>query len=108
MLITPNPAYTIKYPKAIDFINQQLSVFWFPEEIKVEKDVQDILTNLTPAERHGVITTLKLFTKYETIIGKEYWTQVMGMFHHPADIQRMANLFSFFELNVHAPSSKAA
>jgi ribonucleotide reductase beta subunit family protein with ferritin-like domain len=44
---------------------QQLSVFWLADEIKVEKDIQDMRVNLTPAERHGVITTLKLFSLYE-------------------------------------------
>ena len=107
-LQTPNEAYTVTYPQALEFTQKQLSIFWFDTEIKVEKDVQDILTNLTPAERHGVITTLKLFTKYETVIGDEYWARIQKLFRHPADVQRMANLFSFFELNVHAPSSKAA
>lgn len=102
-LQTPNEAYTVTYPQALEFTKKQLSIFWFDTEIKVEKDVQDILTNLTPAERHGVITTLKLFTKYETVIGDEYWARIQKLFRHPADVQRMANLFSFFELNVHAP-----
>lgn len=99
----PQRAYVVEYPEAVELINKQLSIFWFPEEITVEKDVQDILTNLTEAEKHGVITTLKLFTQYELIVGEEYWQRVGQMFHKPADIQRLANLFSFFELNVHAP-----
>lgn len=103
MLTTNNPAYIVTYPQAMDYINQQLRIFWFPEEIKVEKDVQDILTNLTEAEKHGALTTLKLFTQYEMIIGDEYWAKVQDKFKHPACVQRMANLFSFFELNVHAP-----
>ena len=61
-LLTPNPAYTVNYPQAVKFADTQLGIFWLPEEIKVEKDVHDILVNMTEAERHGVITTLKLFT----------------------------------------------
>lgn len=99
----PQPAYVVEYPEAIELLNKQMSIFWFPDEINVEKDVQDILVNLTPAERHGVTTTLKLFTQYELIVGTEYWQRVGTMFQKPADIQRMANAFSFFELNVHAP-----
>lgn len=34
----------------IEFTNKQLHIFWLPEEIKVEKDVQDVLVNFTPAE----------------------------------------------------------
>lgn len=95
--------YTIDYPEAIKLATTQLNIFWHPDEIAVEKDLHDLKTNLTEAEYHGVVTTLKLFTLYELIAGKEYWSgRVMKSFPRP-DIQRMANAFSFFELNVHAP-----
>lgn len=84
-------------------VDEQMGIYWPPNEINVSKDVHDILTNLTESERHGVITTLKLFTQYELIVGEEYWGRVAGAFQKPADIQRMANCFSFFELNIHAP-----
>jgi len=88
----------------LKFTEDQLSVFWTAEEIKVEKDVQDILVNMTESERHGVTTTLKLFTMYEVIIGTEYWQRlVFDNFQRPADIQRMAKCFSFIELCVHSP-----
>lgn len=97
------PAYIYEYLEAVEFAKQQREIFWLPDEIKVEKDVHDILTNFTPAERHGVITVLKLFTIYELIAGGEYWgTRVLHAFPRP-DIQMMASCFSFFELNVHAP-----
>lgn len=103
MLTKRKETYTVDYPEAVKFSEIQGSIYWPPWEIKVEKDVHDILTNLTEAERHGVVTTLKLFTQYELIIGNEYWRQVGEMFSHPADIQRMTSTFSFFELAVHAP-----
>lgn len=95
--------YVVEYPEAVDFAEKQQAIFWPPFEIKVEKDVHDILTNLTEAEKHGVITTLKLFTQYELIVGNEYWSQVGQMFQKPADIHRMTSTFSFFELGIHAP-----
>lgn len=95
--------YVVEYPEAVDFAEKQQSIFWPAFEIKVDKDVHDIKTNLTEAERHGVITTLKLFTQYELIVGNEYWKQVGDMFHKPACIHRMTSTFSFFELGVHAP-----
>ena len=95
--------YTVDYPEAIKLAETQLDIFWHPNEIAVEKDLHDLKTNLTEAEYHGVITTLKLFTLYELIAGKDYWSgRVLKAFPRP-DIQRMANAFSFFELNVHAP-----
>lgn len=102
-LQTEQPAYIFEYPQAVEFAKQQREIFWLPDEIKVEKDVHDILTNFEPAERHGVITVLKLFTIYELIAGGEYWgTKVLHAFPRP-DIQMMASCFSFFELNVHGP-----
>lgn len=94
---------TIDYPAAVEYTNKQANVFWPPEEIKVEKDKQDILVNMTESERHAVITTLKLFTKYEMIIGEEFWIEkVMQWFPRP-EIQAMASLFGAVELSVHAP-----
>lgn len=102
-ITTPKKAYTFDYQEAIDFARQQQHIFWTADEIDVEKDVQDIYVNMTEAEKHGVITTLKLFTLYELVAGNEYWgSRVVKEFPRP-DIQRMASCFSFFELNVHAP-----
>lgn len=92
-----------EYPQAIEFAEMQNNVFWLHNEIKVEKDKQDLLVNMTPAEKHGVITTLKLFTKYELLVGNEYWGGVIAKRYPRPEIQRMANAFAFFELNVHAP-----
>lgn len=99
----PQPAYITEYKPAIEFAETQASIFWTPTEIVVEKDVHDIKTNMTEAEQHGVVSVLKLFTLYELVAGNEYWGgRVCKMFPKPC-IQRMANAFSYFELNVHAP-----
>lgn len=87
----------------IEFADQQLKVFWLPDEIKVEKDVQDILVNMTEAEKHAVITTLKLFSIYETHAGSEYWGGRFKDMFNGAEFHRMASVFSMFELAVHAP-----
>lgn len=102
-LLEPKQTYVVEYPEAVAFTEMQQGVFWPYKEIKVEKDVQNILTDLTESEKHGVITTLKLFTQYELIIGDEYWNRVGKMFVKPADIHRMTSTFSFFELGIHAP-----
>lgn len=102
-ILTPKESYTFDYPQAIEFAEKQNHIFWTADEIDVSKDVQDIKVNMTEAETHGVLTTLKLFTLYELHAGTEYWgKKVIENFPRP-DIIRMANAFSFFELNVHAP-----
>lgn len=95
--------YIFDYPQPVEFAKKQNSVFWQDDEIKVEKDTQDLLVNMTPAEKHGVITVLKLFTKYELFIGEEYWgSRFIKIFKRP-EFRRMASAFAFFEDNVHAP-----
>lgn len=102
-MMQPTKDYTEKYPTAIKAAETQLDIFWHPNEIAVEKDINDMRVNLTDSEYHGVMTVLKLFTIYELFAGAEYWgDRVMKDFPRP-DIQRMASAFSFFELNVHAP-----
>lgn len=98
----PKTEFTVDYPQACEFTDQQASVFWPHFEVKVHKDKQDIMVNMTEAESHGTITTLKLFSKYEQIIGTEFWINfVMKKFPRPADIQPMAAMFGAMELAVH-------
>lgn len=99
---TTKQEFTVDYPQALEYANQQAAVFWPHFEVKVEKDKQDILVNMTASERHGVIETLRLFNKYEKIIGEEFWLDfVMKKFPRAGDIQPMAALFGAMELAVH-------
>lgn len=86
------------------FTKDQLSIFWLPDEPKVEKDIQDIKVNMTPSETHGVLTILKLFSLYELKAGEEYWGERFNkMFPDRLEYLKMANAFSFFETNIHLP-----
>lgn len=102
-LLQEKTTYTFDYPEAVEAAKTQRSIFWLPDEIEVEKDIQDMKVNMTEPESHGVITTLKLFTLYELLAGNEYWGERISKSFPRPDIQQMANCFSFFELNVHAP-----
>ena len=101
---THTDSYVVHYPQFIELADTQLEkCFWTSNEISVEKDRQDMLVNMTPAEHHAVTTALKLFVKYEIFVGTEYWlTRVMNKFPRP-EIQRMAAVFGMTELAVHAP-----
>lgn len=85
-----------------EFARKQMSIFWLPDEPKIEKDIQDIRVNLTEAERHGVITVLKLFSLYEMSAGDDYWS---GRFRStcPEQIEyvEMSSVFSMVELAIH-------
>lgn len=83
--------------------NKQLEHTWFPDEIRVQKDKQNILVECTEQERHGILTTLKLFTLYELKAGSEWWgDRFIKIFKGP-EFKRMASVFSMFELAVHKP-----
>lgn len=100
---TPKSIPTYDYPAAVLAAEAQADIFWLPDEPKVEKDLHCIKTELSPAELHGVMTTLKLFTLYEQVAGNEYWGgRFKRMFPRP-DFRRMATAFSNMELNVHSP-----
>lgn len=97
-------SYVVLYPEFNELADKQLEkCFWTHSEIKVEKDKQDLMTELSPAEYHAVTTALKLFTKYELRVGCDYWLgRVFNTFQRP-EVQRMAACFGNVELNVHAP-----
>ena len=96
-------SYVTNYPQAVEAATKQTKIFWTAEELGVEKDEGDIRTKCTEGERHGITTVLKLFTRYELMLGgDEFWGgKVSRMFPRP-EIQRMAATFSFMELGVHA------
>jgi ribonucleotide reductase beta subunit family protein with ferritin-like domain len=103
VLQVPPSAVVEYYKEPVEFADEQQKVFWLPDEIKVEKDVQDILINMTPSEKHGVMTVLKLFTLYELKAGSDYWNgKFVKIFKRP-EFRRMAAVFCSFELGVHAP-----
>jgi len=95
---------TENYEFAVEFANQQLEILWLPDEINVEKDIQDMRSHLTESEYHGVVTVLKLFTLYELYAGDEYWGgRFKRIFPNDPAMHRMASVFAAFELGVHAP-----
>lgn len=92
-----------KHHIPVEFAEKQLHHFWLPNEPKVEKDVQSIMVDMTAAERHGLITTLKLFTHYELKAGEDYWLgRYMRMFPRH-EFTRMASTFGMTELAIHKP-----
>lgn len=96
-------AYKEVYSEAVKLAETQFSISWPPSEFPVKEDIQDVLTTFTEAEKHAVITTLKLFTHYELKAGVDYWGGRVMRTYHTQCIQRMATAFMNAELNMHAP-----
>lgn len=97
-------SFTIKYPKLVEFADLQLNeLFWRWNEVQVEKDRHQFLTELTEAEKHAVLTAAKLFVKYESFVGNEFWmNRVMKMFPRP-EVERVCATFGMIELALHLP-----
>ena len=91
------------YPQAVQAAEAQSEIFWLPTEPKIEKDLHCLKTEMTPSELHGVMTTLKLFTIYEIVVGNEYWGGRFKRIFPRIDFIRMAMSFSNTEINVHMP-----
>lgn len=99
----PAKAYIDEYPEFSKMADAQMKIFWPWDEIQVSKDKQDLLIGMTEAEVHGVISTLKLFTKYELILGNEQWGNRIARAYPHVGPQRMCSAFAHVELNSHAP-----
>jgi ribonucleoside-diphosphate reductase beta chain len=102
-IFAPTESILVKYQKPVDFANKQLEVFWTADEINVENDIHSIRVDMDEAERHGVLTTLRLFTLYELRAGSDYWRDVFPNIFPRPEFGRMASVFSMFELAIHAP-----
>lgn len=98
---TETKSFVEHYPQFRALADEQLKVIWYHDEIKLEKDIHDILTNMSEAERHGVITTLRLFTLYELFAGKEHWGGAMMRRYPRPEIMAMCSVFGAFELGIH-------
>ena len=104
----PTNSFTIKYPKLVEYADLQLNEFyWKWAEVQVAKDKHQFLTELTEAEKHAILTAAKLFVKYESFVGNEFWmNRVMKMFPRP-EVERLAATFGMVELAIHSPFYQA-
>lgn len=100
---TRKTSYTYDYPEAIAYAEAQGDVGWLAKDVDVSKDIQDMRVNMSAAKVHGITTTLKLFTLYELVAGRDYWLgRFMRMFPRP-DLERLGAEFGRTELCTHAP-----
>lgn len=101
---TKDTSFVPEYPEAIEMMKGQQETFWIFDETNPEKDKHCLMVEMTPAERHGVITVLKTFTLMEKIIGEDFWLNyVCKQFPREADIIPMAMFYSAVEMGCHMP-----
>lgn len=86
-----------EYEKAFEFTKAQNSHHWTHSEIDVDSDLTQYHTEFTDAEKHGINTVLKLFTRYEIRVGN-YWTDVVYNRFPKPEIQMMAQVLGAMEV----------
>ena len=86
-----------------NFSDMQLKHAWMPKEVRVAKDKQNLMVDMSPAARHGVLTTLRLFTNYEVFAGEDWWAGRFQKIMKGPEFTRMGSMFSMAELCVHKP-----
>lgn len=91
-----------EYPQFVEYATKQQHSNWLFNDPSVENDLHSMLVDLSDAERHAIISVLKLFVHYELRLGSTFWAAIGNTFPR-AEIQRMGAVFSSMEIGTHAP-----
>lgn len=86
-----------EYSQAYEFTKAQNNHHWTHSQIDVDSDLTQYHTEFTDAEKHGINTVLKLFTRYELHVGS-YWTDVIYKRFPKPEIQMMAQVMGAMEV----------
>lgn len=97
-------SYVDKYPQFVDAVtHQKQTLFWSHHEIDLDKDKQDLRFKLNDAQRHAISFNQRLFTKYEDVVGNEYWCDVVHRRYKNHNVRALALCFADVEVNIHFP-----
>ena len=103
-LQTASSSYVDKYPQFVDAVTyQKQTLFWSHHEIDLEKDKQDLRFKLNGAQRHAISFNQRLFTKYEDVVGNDYWLGVVHQRYKDHNVRALAVCFADVEVNIHFP-----
>ena len=103
-LQTASSSYVDKYPQFVDAVTyQKQTLFWTHHEIDLEKDKQDLRFKLNDAQRHAISFNQRLFTKYEDVVGNDYWLGVVHRRYKNHNVRALAVCFADVEVNIHFP-----
>ena len=98
---TPNPLFGLYlYPTANELREQQQDISWFAQEIKVENDISDYRTKMSPEAYNLTTITLQLFVEIEQKVG-EVWQIIASWFPH-SEIEGACTQIAAMEKSVHA------
>ena len=75
--------------------------YWTHSEVDVRKDLNDVLVNFSEARRKALIFVLQLFTRYEVVVGQDYWTGRFRRMFPRIEFQNWGIVAGFTESQVH-------
>ena len=103
-LQTASSSYVDKYPQFVDAVTyQKQTLFWSHHEIDLDKDKQDLRFKLNDAQRHAISFNQRLFTKYEDVLGNDYWLGIVHRRYKNHNVRALAVCFADVEVNIHFP-----
>ena len=91
-----------EYREFVEYATRQQHSQWLHTDASVENDLHSMLVDLSDAERHAIITVLKLFVHYELRLGTNFWAALGNSFPR-AEVFRMCSVFAAMEISVHSP-----
>lgn len=102
--ILQKPEYysSTEYPEFVEYATRQQHSNWLHTDASVDNDLHSMLVDLSDAERHAIITVLKLFVHYELRLGTNFWAALGNSFPR-SEVYRMCSVFSAMEIAVHSP-----
>lgn len=91
-----------EYPQFVDYAIRQQHSHWLHTDPSVDNDLHSMLVELSEAERHAIVTVLKLFVQYELTLGTNFWSAI-GNTMPRSEVYRMGSTFANMEIAVHSP-----
>lgn len=91
-----------EYPEFVEYATKQQHSQWLHTDASVDNDLHSMLVDLSDAERHAIITVLKLFVHYELRLGTNFWAAIGNSFPR-SEVFRMCSVFAAMEIAVHSP-----
>lgn len=91
--VVPRP---YDYEWAVQFAERQNEMMWLPKEVKLDQDISDWNTRITPEEKELLSHLFRFFTQADTSVADAYYSLYMPFFKNQ-DIRMMLGSFANME-----------
>lgn len=97
LLDTRSTYKPFNYPWAFEAYKAQNQMHWLPEEVPLQKDVNDWNHNLTPQEKHLLTQLFRFFTQGDIAVANGYLHKYIPLFGHQPELAMMMSSFAAME-----------